>query len=373
MKKSHNLMLISAGVLALGIAASFTFNSFNNGHILPVKADTSVSGALITFDDSGIISNVDNTVTIRSSTTSGGTIYCKLFNIVGKNDNSIGTVTEGTVIRFYESDATTEYTFEDIDRLIILRVNTTNTFGFTTSVTYADGRINSYPANVNTTQERKIGFTGASYGNVSNLHVEVTTINSIPLKRIQLEYNCTAKHQNGVSITTAPTKTSYSAGEYFDPAGMAVAATYDNNTQVATTSFTYTSRPLTLDDEYVEVFHNGFVTHQPITVVESYSFTPGVYKSGSYKIDFNDLFYVNYSSLNNRVEFTYAVTGNIITFTFTGQRTSENLSQYALDMDSEGNTVSSRTATLIADNTIKVTLTKGFPSAYVQDFTFTKA
>lgn len=42
-----------------------------------------------------------------------------------------------------------------------------------------------------------------------------------------------------IAVTTAPTKTSYTAGESFDPAGMVITATYEDETTAVVTDYTY--------------------------------------------------------------------------------------------------------------------------------------
>ena len=76
----------------------------------------------------------------------------------------------------------------------------------------------------------------------------------------------------GISITTPPTKTTYTKGETFDPAGMVVTATYSNGATLACTGYSY--EPNTpLDDGTTKVtirYTEGGVTktaEQAITVV----------------------------------------------------------------------------------------------------------
>lgn len=43
----------------------------------------------------------------------------------------------------------------------------------------------------------------------------------------------------GIAITTPPTKTTYTQGETFDPAGMVVTATYSNGATLKCTGYSY--------------------------------------------------------------------------------------------------------------------------------------
>lgn len=59
---------------------------------------------------------------------------------------------------------------------------------------------------------------------------------------------------SSIAITTAPTTTSYTAGQAFSPAGMVVTATYDNGSTAAVTDYTYApSGALTTDNTAVTV------------------------------------------------------------------------------------------------------------------------
>ncbi len=76
----------------------------------------------------------------------------------------------------------------------------------------------------------------------------------------------------GIAITTPPTKTTYTAGETFDPAGMVVQATYSNGATLQATGYTYSpSTPLTDGTTKVTiVYTEGGVSataEQEITVV----------------------------------------------------------------------------------------------------------
>ena len=52
--------------------------------------------------------------------------------------------------------------------------------------------------------------------------------------------SATTKTLSSIAVTTAPTKTTYTAGENFDPAGMVVTATYSDGSTAAVTTYTVT-------------------------------------------------------------------------------------------------------------------------------------
>ena len=80
---------------------------------------------------------------------------------------------------------------------------------------------------------------------------------------------------SSISVSTAPTKTSYTAGEYFDPTGLIITRNYDNSTSDTYTyaghtgDFTFspsTSTALTTSNTEVTITYGGKTTTQAITV-----------------------------------------------------------------------------------------------------------
>ena len=105
-----------------------------------------------------------------------------------------------------------------------------------------------------------------------------------------------------IAVTTAPAKTIYQVGEFFDPTGMVVTATYenhDNTTQtkdetVAIADLTFsptTSTALTINDVTITITYNGKSTTQAITVTAAtdyYELVTSTVSGGKYLIVFND-------------------------------------------------------------------------------------
>lgn len=84
-----------------------------------------------------------------------------------------------------------------------------------------------------------------------------------------------AKTLSSISVSTAPTKTTYSAGEYFDPTGLVIRRTYSDSTYDTytysghTSEFTFspsTSTTLTTSNASVTITYGGKSTSQAITV-----------------------------------------------------------------------------------------------------------
>lgn len=73
----------------------------------------------------------------------------------------------------------------------------------------------------------------------------------------------------GIAVTRAPTKTTYTVGEEFDPAGMVVTATYDDGSTSPVTGYAYTpDAALTAEDTTITIAYLGKTAEQAITVNE---------------------------------------------------------------------------------------------------------
>ena len=77
----------------------------------------------------------------------------------------------------------------------------------------------------------------------------------------------TSKKLIDIDVTTAPTKTSYTAGELFATTGMVVTATYSDGTTSAVTGYSYTpAGALTTADKVITITYQGKTATQLITV-----------------------------------------------------------------------------------------------------------
>lgn len=85
-----------------------------------------------------------------------------------------------------------------------------------------------------------------------------------------IAFNVTAagsKTLSSIAITTAPTKTAYSAGETFDPTGMVVTGTYSDSSTAVINEYSYSpTGALTTSDTTITVTVNGKSATQAITV-----------------------------------------------------------------------------------------------------------
>ena len=71
-----------------------------------------------------------------------------------------------------------------------------------------------------------------------------------------------------IVISTPPTKTTYTAGQVFDPTGMVVTATFEDGTSKAVTGYTYEpADALETTDTEITVSYGGKTATQAVTVL----------------------------------------------------------------------------------------------------------
>lgn len=360
-KKIYGYITLGLTIAALGAAFVSPISSSNL--LLRARA-INVSAGQIVFDKSNSTRS-GTTNTTAGTTNTGGTVVCKTFN----NDSTqssgyVGAVKTGSTIKFFESDGTTEYTFEDL--YYVSFAHTGTSFAFDLTGIYDDGTPFSFSYSAKTTNPRNINFS--SYGKVAHLRVSVTSDIVTKLTSITFTYNCTQKYLSGVEVSTNPTKVSYTTGETFDPEGMVVKALYSNNLKVVTQAYTYSPiRPLVSSDTYITVSYGGFSTNVPITVEEVTGLT-GTYVSSSWTIDFDNLTYT-YAGSGEVVHFTYVVSGTTVTFTYvSGDNT--NLGSGRL-FDGGSSPVVNSTGKITSGTTMTLKTYNAFGSSTTRTFTKT--
>ena len=323
--KQKKLFLLTSVMSVFVMAVTILFAGGNV--ISPLKnvfaSQNPVSMGAISFDKE------NSTTSGATNTTVGTTVYHS--SIIAKTTNNdttkssgyVGAVSSGSEIHFYESDGSTEYLFEDLEKISFSFAS--GSLGFNLKGFYDDGTDFSFSYSSKTTNPRTINFH--DYGNVTRIYAQFTNSTSVQLTNVTITYNCTPKHQTGVEIATEPTKTTYGSGQTFDPTGMVVKAVYSNGGKVVTDHYSVSpSRPLTTDDTYVVITCGGFSTTQSITVTDAAQHAVGVYKNSSYYIElYNDGTGTNYygsdscsltwsfdgSTLNLQSTQTYSFTGTI--------------------------------------------------------------
>ncbi len=109
------------------------------------------------------------------------------------------------------------------------------------------------------------GYTWDPSGALTESDTEITI--TFSGKTTTQAITVSAKTVTGIDVTHAPNKTSYVAGETFTSAGMIVTATYNDNSTVAVTGYTWDpSGALTESDTEITITFSGKTTTQAITV-----------------------------------------------------------------------------------------------------------
>ena len=113
-------------------------------------------------------------------------------------------------------------------------------------------------------------LSGYNYFYIENGSSSAATATSI-----DVQTQSTTKTLSSIAVKTAPTKTTYTAGEYFAPAGLVITATYSDNSHEDisyasnSSSFTFnpsTSTALTTSNTSVTITYGGKSCSQAITV-----------------------------------------------------------------------------------------------------------
>ena len=266
-KKKGLLLLTSLGTAIIAVGAITLSTAFDNTSNFLRASDKAT--ASITFTNS-VVNGTTSVSTAHTPT--GGVIKC----VVTNNDSSISSnyvaaLKTGSVIRFYEADGVTEFTFEDVDKFSLTKSDSTTKYSFTHYYVTTTGVSGSFAWSESASQTRTPNYQNSGL-DVSQFYVECTspTSNIVYISEITINYGCTTKHLSDISIATAPTKTTYEIGEQFDPSGMVVNAIYDNDMQIATSAYTYyPNGPLTAEDTEITISYKGFTAVQAITVSET--------------------------------------------------------------------------------------------------------
>ena len=141
-------------------------------------------------------------------------------------------------------------------------------------------------------------FSGYNLSNAGNQTVSVSYTNGTTVNT-SYSITVTAVELSSISVSTVPTKTTYTEGEYFDPTGLVITRTYNNSSSDTyayanhTSEFTFTpstSTALSTSNTSVTISYGGKSTSQTITVSASApsgpsqrisaSTTSGNYQSG---------------------------------------------------------------------------------------------
>ena len=147
--------------------------------------------------------------------------------------------------------------------------------GLVIARTYSDSSSDTYTY-ANHTSDFTFNPTTSTALTTSNVSVTITYGGKSCSQPITV--NTQAKTLSSIAVSTAPTKTTYTAGEYFDPTGLVITRSYSDSTSDTytyanhTSEFTFNpsiSTALTTDYTSVTITYNNKSTTQSITVNSS--------------------------------------------------------------------------------------------------------
>lgn len=217
--------------------------------------------ALLTVSVWGTEATLNSVSTKDVASTDGGSVSLTFNGVTcictKHSANSPGFYTKDGIVRYYSSDVMT---------LSVTSGNTISQIDFT----YYSGTSTAGTASTGT-------LTGAQWKGGAE-SVSFTGGATTKISAITVTYSSGGGSDptlSSIAIKTAPTKTSYTEGEYFDPTGLVITRTYSGDTPSDwtyadhTSDFTFTpstSTALTTSNTSVTITYGGKSTTQAITV-----------------------------------------------------------------------------------------------------------
>ncbi len=208
-----------------------------------------------------------------TGSTSSATATCDAFDVSWlKNGSSNSIAYTYAEIRVYASHSFTITPKEDytITNIVITANSTSYASAIGgTSLTNCTKDVNSSTVTLTPTNgSNAVGFTNTAQSRINYIVVNY-------------EYETSGSTEptlSSIAVATAPTKTSYTAGEYFDPTGLVITRNYSDSTSDTytysghTSEFTFspsTSTALTTSNASVTITYSGKSCEQAISVTAS--------------------------------------------------------------------------------------------------------
>lgn len=269
--------------------------------VASISTVTSSSGANVTITGIG-----PGTATITARATIESTVYSAICSVTVTSSGGSGggdTPVDGTYSILYTDLATayptTPTSYTSANGLSFTAYNTANysskvQFKKNGGYIYSNDSLNlssltinnmsgtltvhagtsKNPSNVITGSNGVYDLSGYNYFKIINSSSSVASCASID---VAIEQSATEKTLSSISIETAPTKTTYTVGENFNPAGLVIRRTFSDSTQDTytysnhTSEFTFSpsiSTALQTSHKSVTITYEGKSTTQSITVNE---------------------------------------------------------------------------------------------------------
>lgn len=245
-------------------------------------------------------------------------------------------------------------------------------------------------------------LSGYNYFKIINNSGSVATCSSITVELAE-----EAKTLSSISVSTAPTKTTYTAGEYFDPTGLVITRTYSDSTSDTytyashTSEFTFnptTSTALTTSNTSVTITYGGKSTSQAITVnaaktLSSISVSTAPTKTSYYagqtfdptglviRRTYSDSTYDIYTYANHTSEFSFTpststalTTSNTsVTIAYGGKTCTQSISVSAVTLTSIAVSTAPTKTTYVVDETFDPTglvITRNYSNSTSDTYTY---
>ena len=196
------------------------------------------NSSVATVSSSGVVTGVGfGSTTITATATVSGTDYSDSYTIyVTSSSTAYYTVAQARAAIDSGKGLTGQYV-----KGVVYQVDSYNSSYHSITYWISDDGSNSVPFEVYS----GLGIGGANFSSVDDIKVGDIVVVTGELKKngstYEFNYNNELVSQISVAsitIKTAPTTTAYAEGEYFDPTGLVVTATYNNN-PATTMDFAY--------------------------------------------------------------------------------------------------------------------------------------
>lgn len=281
-------------VLACGVFMSST--NFSLSNVLRSRASETINGS-ITFINNG--SNVKSYVGstsyyfVNAKTQTGMDVYLRNATSGTLISGNVAFLTSGDEITFAGTNGTRSPEHFEFQSITSIYAKSTSTNSRTLEVrTSQDGTsYSSYDPFYVTSSGATYNFTGSG---AKFIKITYSSFLEVSLNEFVINYTCTpskTRTLESIEVETSPTKTEYTEGDYFDPTGLVITASYDDGSEDdiaygdSPSDFTFSpslSTALSTENASVTITYGGKSTSQEITVSEASSeFIDGTFSYGS--------------------------------------------------------------------------------------------
>lgn len=299
-KNNKFIKYASMALLAVvAVAASLSSNNINLGkNLLRGRATEAINGT-INFVNTG--SNVtlksNSYYFLSASTQTGQTIYLRNYCTGDYQSGYIATLSSGSEITFSSDNSIASPVHFGFQKITSIYARTTSSnsrlFEVSTSsdgITYSNSS-DFYVSNAG--QTFNFGSSGAQY-----IKITYSSFLQAIIDEFSISYTCSSiepepvKTLDSIEVKTAPSTLDYTEGDTFDPTGLVITATYDDEStedieyEGNEGSFTFSpslSTELSTEDVNITITYGGKSCSQSIAVEEEEESFIGKYSAPAFK------------------------------------------------------------------------------------------